>query len=176
MNTEVERIYLEIVSARDIISKHGTASDIIAFEAMAAKYVLLSAASYFEKTVCDAILKYAESAGTSPAILSFIDGQALKRKYHTLFDWECSNINKFIRLFGNDFFKFMEPKLAEDGVRNAIQEFLFLGQTRNALVHDNFAEYKLDVTADDIKAKFDSACPLMNILTDSFAEFDRIPK
>jgi hypothetical protein len=105
MSTEFGRIYCEILSLKKIVDQHGEPSDIVAFEALAAKCLLLAAASYYEKTVCGIIEKHAKDIGASEAFVEFINNQALSRMYHTLFDWEKSNINKFVRLFGGSFFR-----------------------------------------------------------------------
>ncbi len=172
MSTEVERIYCEISSLKKIIDEHGGPSDIVAFEALAAKCLLLAAASYYEKTVCGIIERHAKDIGASDAFVEFINNQALSRKYHTLFDWEKSNVNKFVRLFGGLFFKFMETKLACDDIKEAAREFMALGQGRNLLVHNNFAEYAMGLTSEDIKNKFDAALPLMTFFAESLRAFE----
>jgi len=172
-SNEVERIYSEIISIKDVISKGGAPSDIVAYEAIAAKGLILSTASYFEKAVRELLIKHAESMFNSAALISFLDNQALYRKYHTLFDWERTNINKFIRLFGNYFFDFMEPRLTDEKIKNAIREFMFLGRTRNELVHNNFSEYPIEITSEDIKGKFDIALPLIAFLSQSLSEFEQ---
>ncbi|MGD0885387.1 MAG: HEPN domain-containing protein [Thermodesulfovibrionales bacterium] len=170
---EIERIYSEIISIKDVISRDGTPSDIVAYEAIAAKSLILSTASYFEKVVRELLIKHAESIFNSTALISFLDKQALYRKYHTLFDWDRTNINKFIRLFGNEFYDFMEPRLTDEKMINAIKEFMFIGQIRNELVHNNFSEYSIEITSEDIKRKFDMALPLMPFLVRSLVEFEQ---
>jgi len=172
-SNEIERIYSEIISIKDVISKDGTPSDVVAYEALAVKSLILSTASYFEKAVRELLIKHAESMFYSTALTSFLDKQALYRKYHTLFDWEKTNINKFIRLFGNEFVNFMEQRLADEKIKDAIKEFMFIGQTRNELVHNNFSEYSIEITSEDIKKKFDIALPLMPFLVRSLFEFEQ---
>jgi hypothetical protein len=174
MSNEIERIYLEITSIKEVVSRNGSPSDIIAFETIAAKSLLLAAASYFEKAILDLIKNHAGNMSNSKAIVSFIDRQALNRKYHMLFDWESNNINKFIRLFGSNFNDFMTPKLTEENVKNAVKEFMFIGQTRNDLAHNNFSEYSMQLTLEDIKTKYDVAFPLMAFLADSLKEFELV--
>jgi hypothetical protein len=174
MSNEIERIYSELTSIKEVITKNGSPSDIVAFEAIAAKSLLLAAASYFEKTVLELILKHAEKVTNSTAVVSFLDRQALKRKYHFLFDWESTNINKFIRLFGDRFGDFMAPRLAEETIKTAVKDFVFIGQTRNELSHNNFSEYSMQMTAEDIKSKFDSALPLVTFLAKSLNEFELV--
>ena len=85
MSTEVERIYSELISIKAAVE--GSPSDLVAFEATAAKSLLLAAASYFEKAVCEIIKNHARSVWNSLALVSFLDKQALERKFHSFFDW-----------------------------------------------------------------------------------------
>lgn len=174
MSNEVERIFSELVSIKEVIDKNGSPSDNVAFEPIATKTITLAAASYFEKAVCEILKKHAESMSNSTALVSFLDNQALNRKYHTFFDWKSTNINAFVRLFGNQFYVFMEPKLAEENIKNSIKEFIFIGQTRNELVHNNFSNYSIQLTLKDIKGKFDVALPLMAFLAESLSQFDAV--
>ncbi len=171
MSTEVERIYSELISIKALVE--GSPSDIVAFEAIAAKSMLLATASYFEKAVCEIIKNYAKSVWDSMVLISFLDKQALYGKYHSLFDWNSSNINKFIKLFGNEFYQFIEPSLTEDHVKAAIKEFMLLGRLRNDLVHNNFSEYPMQFTSKEIKTKFNIAFPLIRFLAESLTKFEQ---
>lgn len=173
-SNEVERIYSEIISIKDMISKCGTPSDIVAYEAIAAKSLMLSSASYFEKAVREVLIKHAESMFNSTALISFLDNQALNRKYHSLFAWDTTNINMFLRLFGSEFYDFVKPKLTDENIISAIREFMFLGRTRNDLVHKNFSEYPIEITSEEIKRKFDTALPLMTFLAQCLFEFEQV--
>ena len=102
-------------------------------------------------------MSVASASGSHEVITDFIDKQALERKYHSLFQWEASNANKFFSLFGEDMKKSLALEAKQDPPSSAISDFLFLGATRNELVHENFAAFSLDVTADDIMRKFRNA-------------------
>ena len=93
---EVERIYQELIALRTIIGKAESPSDQNAFEALAAKTLLLASASYFERLICENIADAARSSGTSDALIQFIVKQGLNRKYHALFNWRNNNINEFL--------------------------------------------------------------------------------
>ncbi len=172
MSNEVDRIYSELNAIKGVITDMGSPSDIVAFEPIASKSMLLATTSYFEKVICEMIMNHAERMSKATTIVSFIDKQALRRKYHTLFNWEKSNINKFIRLFGPQFSEYIEPQLNKDEIKSAVKEFMLLGQMRNELVHNNYSEYPMQMTTGDIKGKFDTALPLMVFLAESLSQFE----
>lgn len=60
------------------------------------KSLLLSAASYFEATITKSIHDYINAKSRqSPEIVAFVDNKAIKRQYHTFFNWDGNNANQF---------------------------------------------------------------------------------
>ncbi len=172
--SDVERVHTELMSLRETIRATESLSDINAFEAFASKALLLAAASYFEKQVCAGILDCARAIFITPPILTFIEKQALERKFHTMFDWKHSNINKFLSLFGSDCKKQVEKLIAsDDALTAAMADFIYVNSQRNLLVHNNFASYNLDASLDDIWAKFVSAQRLTDWLPPKLLELSR---
>ncbi|MFC5084357.1 HEPN domain-containing protein [Microvirga arabica] len=121
------------------------------------KVLLLSAASYFEKAVCDVIIDTALEAGTRPPFANFIQRQALERKYHSMFDWKASNINSFFALFGPACKEELMKLSKRDGLDDAIRDFVYINSERNKLVHGNFAGFSLEATFEEIWGKFSNA-------------------
>lgn len=124
------------------------------------KTILLSAASYFEKEISETVIEFAKShTNNNELIISLIKQKAVSRQYHTYFDWEkATNANKFFSLFGEDFKNKMIKKVKEDILLEAsIKAFLEIGQERNKMVHQNFAEIVIDKTADEIYTLYQSA-------------------
>lgn len=122
-----------------------------------AKVILLACASYFETKVVNTIV---ESLNTKDCTLTyhFVSRKALKRQYHTLFSWDASNANTFFSFFGEEFKKYMVTRVKEDeNLKSSIQDFLLLGSLRNQLVHDNYAMFSLELTVEDMWAKFENA-------------------
>lgn len=156
--SEVDRIRAELLSLREIIHKTDSMSDINAFEAFAAKTLLMAAASYFEKRICDDILQIAETFGTNAIFVNFIEKQALSRKFHTMFNWDARNINSFLGLFGDEFKKTCSDEIKNSEIRlQSIRDFIFINSYRNLLVHNNFSTFNLNVSFEDIWNKFESA-------------------
>lgn len=116
------------------------------------KTLLLSAASYFESTFTENILELIKYLACSrEPLVQFVRRKAIDRQYHTYFDWKSRNANVFFGLFGSDFKAFMQKEInADSQLESAISAFIELGQIRNQLVHQNFAEFYLDKTVDEI--------------------------
>lgn len=122
--------------------------------------MLLSAASFFEKEISDTLVKFASShTGDNELIISIIKQKAISRQYHTYFDWDSGkNANKFFSLFGNRFKESMVDKVrADERLDSAIKSFLEIGQERNKMVHQNFAEVVIDKTAEEIFKLYESS-------------------
>src|SRR5258706_3460370 len=79
------------------------------------KALLLAAASYFERKVCDDIVVFVENMSFKNQLVSeFVKKKAVSRQYHTFFDWESRNASTFFGLFGDAFKTFMRNELKVD--------------------------------------------------------------
>lgn len=116
------------------------------------KTILLSAASYFEKEFTDILFDFAKSqSNENEMIMSIIKQKAISRQYHTNFDWDKSNANKFFTLFGTEFKAKMNNQIKENAeLDKSIKAFLEIGNERNKMVHQNFAEITIEKTAEEI--------------------------
>lgn len=160
---EVERIHGELVALRELVAQAQSPSDLNAFDVLAAKSLLLAAASHFERQLCDGIEKAASETGAGAPIVNFISKQALERKFHTLFDWKKSNINSFLGLFGPEAKKVLDDEIQSDELLlAAVRDFIFIGGQRNLMVHNNFASFTLESSMREIWAKFENASRFAN--------------
>lgn len=117
------------------------------------KNILLSAASYFEKEISDIMLEFVSlNSNNNESIIALVTQKVVKRQYHTYFDWDTAkNANSFFKMFGESFKVRMTDLVKEnENLDIAIKAFLQLGQERNKLVHQNFAEIIIDKTAGEI--------------------------
>ena len=124
------------------------------------KNILLSTTSYFENEITETIIEFAKThSNNDELIVSIIKMKAVKRQYHTYFDWEKgTNANSFFSLFGDNFKNKMSKRVKDEPLLEAsIKAFLELGQERNKLVHQNFAEILLDKTAEEIYRLYQTA-------------------
>lgn len=160
MSTELQRVYDEVKGIEQSLSD--SVSDLSAFRYLAAKSLLLAGASYFERRICDVILDHAKRKAVGEPLTAFIEGQALTRRYHQLFDWEKDTANKFFSTFGKEFRSQAEILARENDMGEPIKAFMTLGRIRNKLVHENYANYNLDITHDEVWVKIQSALSFLS--------------
>jgi len=113
------------------------------------KILVLSIGSYFEYTLCELVIELARK-GSCKQVCHLVRNKAVTRQYHTYFDWEKENANKFFSLFGDDFKRTCLTEIGKDkDLEEAIKAFMKLGSERNKLIHMNLAAYVLDNTLED---------------------------
>ena len=129
------------------------------------KALLLSAASYFETQITTAVHEFASSVSKgNDSLVSLVDKKALDKQYHTLFDWERSHANKFFGLFGEDFKKNARTQINEKGLETAEKAFLEIGKERNYLVHQNYIEFQIQSTFEEIYNRYETACDFVEFI------------
>ena len=130
------------------------------------KVLVLSAASYFESKISELISKYAAKAsGSDKRIVKLIESKVIERQYHTLFDWKANNTNTFWKLFGEETKESVRQKInGDEKLKTAEQCFIDLGRQRNLLVHENFAEFDVNITLEEIYKKYRQACNFISLI------------
>jgi hypothetical protein len=150
--TPVDRLYEEAMAVIQVLKSTGEVSLEISASDQFRKALLLAAASFFEKKICDSVLDFVrEQTSGSPLIENFVRAKAIARQYHTLFDWDASNANKFFGLFGEDFKILMTQRVRQStDIQEAVKAFLEVGSERNKLVHQDYASFPLEKTLEEI--------------------------
>ena len=135
------------------------------------KTLIMSAASYFEVRMSEAVIDiFSEATGASEAMVEFVRAKAIKRRYHEWFDWDSLNANKFFSAFGSTFRSFMNDRLKEDHkLEESIRAFIEIGSFRNHLSHENFVSFYLPKTVSEIFDMYQKAIDFV----DSFPEMLR---
>lgn len=131
------------------------------------KVLVLSAASYFESVISKQIAEYATNvSGSDKRIVTLIENKIISRQYHTLFNWDGKNTNTFWTLFGEETKTKVREQINSDaGLRSAEIDFIDLGKQRNLLVHENFAEFDVNITIEEIYKKYKSACTFIDFIS-----------
>lgn len=130
------------------------------------KVLVLSIASYFESSITESILVLAKNTNME-SIWSFIKNKAVSRQYHTYFDWDRTNINKFLKLFGDSFQNSVSEEIDKNtNLKKGAENFLKLGYHRNVLVHENFASAPLNLSIEEIITMYFSALAFTQFLSD----------
>ncbi len=116
------------------------------------KALLLAGASELEMDVQRIVVEYFyEVTHENHTATEFVSKAAVARHYHTFFDWDSKNVNRFFSLFGPEFKEYASTRVREDPtLASNIEGFLRIGSERNRLVHGNFAAYSLTLTSDEI--------------------------
>lgn len=130
------------------------------------KVLVLSAASYFESKISELISNYATNAsGSDKRIVKLIESKVIERQYHTLFQWDAKNTNAFWKLFGEKTKEKVRQKInSDEKLREAERCFIELGRRRNLLVHENFAEFDVNITVKEIYGKYREACNFISLI------------
>ena len=124
-----------------------------------AKALLLAAASYFETRMTACVLDvFEEATAGSDALVSFVRTNAVARRYHSWFDWDKKNANKFFGAFGKDFAAEMSARVRDNrDLDDAVRAFLEIGALRNALVHEDYATFSMPKTPSEVLGQYRTA-------------------
>lgn len=135
-------------------------------EGVLPKVLLLAAASHLEMEMQELIMDYFnEITDQRKPAVSFVQRKAVSRQYHTYFQWDSGNANAFFALFGDDFKAAMNERIRKDvSFAQPVKDFVQLGSLRNQLVHQNYASFTLEKTADEIWDLYESACKFIELL------------
>lgn len=130
------------------------------------KLYLLYCSSYYEKEITDMIKQFISTNSNDDRVLAFITNKAIERQYHTYFNWEKKNINQFLGLFGAEFKDKVSNEIkSNDNLSAQAEAFLAIGKERNMMVHQNFLDYQLGKTFEELV--------LLNEKTSAFIEYLR---
>lgn len=116
------------------------------------KVLVLSAASWFEVRICEAVRQFAAvHSNGHPGIEGIIKRKAIDRQYHMYFDWNNRKPGPFYALFGEDCGEQLKTLINGDTkLKGSLSAFLELGDLRNELVHENFGAFSFEKTADEV--------------------------
>jgi hypothetical protein len=134
------------------LKEKGEISLLIFAENVFRKYLLLTAASYFEDLVKQTVLDVVRGeAGEASPLVTLVQKKVIEREYHKLFDWNANNANMFFGLWGEEFREKMKKHpMMDQGLNEGIRAFIDLGRLRNQLVHGNFAVFEIEKTPSEI--------------------------
>lgn len=148
----VENLFASCKDLESFLMKTGEISLKVYADENLRKNLLLASASFFEKEITNLVTDFTSAvSGNNPRIVSFVQKKAISRQYHTYFDWNKKNCNAFLALFGDEFKEsFNEVILAENDVSAGAEAFMEIGSERNRMVHQDFGQYSLEKTTEEI--------------------------
>lgn len=170
----MDRIYQDNLDLLKFLEEKNEPSFMIQFNTIFTKTMLLSSASYFEHEICRMIQVFIErKTQNDDCIISIVKQKAIERQYHTYFgwkDWQSGNVNSFFSLFGQAF-KDQRSKEVKDNdkLKSAVKAFLEIGNERNKLVHQNFADCTVEKTAEEVYELYKQATLFIDFLDGQFS-------
>jgi len=159
MPSLVRALYDDNSQLLDYLRNNQEVSFANSVESILPKVLLLAAASHLESELQGLILDYfREVTGNRMCAVSFVEKKAVVRQFHTYFSWDAGNANSFFALFGTDFKTTMTALLQTDNdLAVAVKNFVGIGSLRNQLVHQNYAAFTMESTAEEIWRMYESA-------------------
>jgi len=137
------------------------------------RVLVLIMANYLENEVRALIQRLIRKKSGSELVYSFLSN-SMERQYHTYFDWEKRNANRFFSLFGERFKnEAVKDVASNDKLEEGIVAFLEIGNTRNILMHENL--YGVDIgnkTAKEFYESFKNATLFTDYLAKKFESTD----
>jgi hypothetical protein len=119
-----------------------------------AKSLLLISASHFEHGLKTVLAKgVALRSRNDPYIMTFFEKRGIAYQYHTWFDWDKRNANKFCSFFGPEFANAVKTEVdgdTDNQLSESIVSFLKVGDLRNQIVHGNMLAFSLNDTPEQI--------------------------
>lgn len=172
--TVVDELHESFAGLLSVLDKAGEVSLRAVADENFRKSLLLAAASYFEHRLTDTVMSFVEDAtNRNVLVAALVRNKAVRRQYHTWFQWEESNANSFFGLFGSDFRDFMKQRVkTDDELDGSVRAFLELGRERNRLVHQDFGTFPLEKTTREIHALYTRATLFVDAVPGALREFD----
>ncbi len=173
MADQIEILTTDLADIADILRKNNELSFEIVIKDLGRKALLMSCASYFEHILTrDVQAFFDEQFGANHPASHVAKTKAINRQYHTWFDWDKANANKFFSMFGPGFVRFMQDKVkASSDLDRNIRDFLRLGEARNLLVHNDFLSYPLNDDITEIVSRYLNARDFVSSVKGCLAEY-----
>lgn len=158
-NTIVDDLHTEFTEIHKFLLVNNELSWATVVENNFRKILLVAAASRFEQSMTNEVLKFTTEATSAKHPLTFlVKSKAIDRMYYTWFDWNANNANKFFKLFGENFQNHMKKKIREnEELERSISAFIEIGRSRNRMIHEDFGNFTLEKTQQEIQELYDHA-------------------
>ena len=172
--TAVDALYEDFVAALGLLDEANEISLRSTLDSNFRKILLLAAASHFERSLTLSVLDFVEAVTSRDHVLKWlVERGVVERKYHTWFDWNGNNANRFFSLFGESFKRHMSDLVKGDPDRaRSIQAFMEIGRERNRVVHQDYVSVPLEKTTQEIHAMYREAAAFVAWFPEQLAAFN----
>lgn len=170
MNTSIQSLVENYKELDSFLKSQGMLSESIEISNHYRKILLLSCASYYESKITTIIQAFVKTHTRDDRIFNFLNNKAIQRQYHTFFNWDSTNINNFLGLFGSDFKVNISKEIADnERLKICMRAFLAIGNERNKMVHENFLDYQLEKTFDELISLHSDAITFIEYLSSALS-------
>jgi len=159
MSTGASNAIKALNESRDFLNKNSELSNAMFIGSIIPKIAIISAASEYEKRILTLLEQSASNLDNKEGlILGLVRNKAIKRQYHTYFDWDNLKIGSFQSLVGPKLSKLLNDKMNKNSVfKQSVQSFLEIGGYRNILVHSDFLSCPINLSIDAVGIKINEA-------------------
>lgn len=161
--SSVRAIRIRFSHVREAIDAKA-ASSLVFLNELETKFFIVAAGGDLEKRTIDAILHLYRSSNIRPHLIDFVNRKALKRQFHTLFNWDQDNANSFFGLFGEEKRSEMKEICREEPYKTQVSSFLRINRLRNEIVHEGMANYSVPVTIDEAEKLYEQAMQVPSLI------------
>lgn len=173
-DTAISNLINEYIEITAYLTEQKEISKVISLSQHYKKILLLSCASLYEKYFTEEIQRIIVQKTGNSALKNLFYNKSIKQQYFKFFDWKESkgNINGFLKLFGDELCTTIHLEINQkEELKQGMDAFLKLGHNRNLLVHENFIEYSLDKTFEEIQALHGLAFPFLIYLMRALEQY-----
>lgn len=149
-----------------VLSGEFSITDLLEVDRNFSKYLIISSASFFEVSLKQIILDFANRASkNNVGVYKLINDKIIARGYHGLLDWKVKEprIASFFCVFGVDWAS-VETSFTDYDYPLGYKEFVYLGNARNIMVHGNLAAASTSYSLSDSYKKYKSAQKFLDIV------------
>ncbi len=135
-----------------------------------AKGLLLTCASYYERTITDLVRILVQSGSHPESVKKWLCDTAVDRQFFKWFDFHgAKNTNRFLSRFGSEFKKATRELIdRREWRKQGEASFLLLCTKRNECVHRNFGAYGLELSMEDVHREHLRAMVFVRLIEHAF--------
>jgi hypothetical protein len=169
METVIDALLERQQGILEYLRGKGEISHALEFEINFKKLFVMACGSFFEAELLNYLETFARQ-NADPKLSALVINKALKRQYHTMFDWdEGRNINNFCALFGTEFKDEVVAEIKRnDAYTRFMKDFLALGAQRNLLAHANLAAFGVEKTLDELREMYVNGLQFLRFVQSKF--------
>lgn len=174
--TLIEKLYKDNIGLSEYLLGKGEVTFQSQLDDNFKKILLIAAASNLEQKLTEILIDFAKNAskGCQP-LLAFIQNKAIKRQYHTFFDWQDKRASVFFGLFGGELKEKIDKDISNNNeLDKGIKAFMEIGHWRNQIIHGDYAAFYLDKTAKEVFDLYESSLEFISYMSDILS--DSIPR